>query len=125
MQAGMSFYGELPDSYTLVVNASNAVVQKILANASESLQSKIQNLIDKGVELGKQVDALNEDEREKKTSLEQDIAALREEQNKLIDDYVAATPQFSQLTDIALLAAGLLKGQQLATFLNRTVEMLK
>lgn len=125
MQAGMSFYGELPDSYTLVVNASNAVVQKILANTSESLQSKIQNLIDKGVELGKQVDALNEDEREKKTSLEQDIAALREEQNKLIDDYVAATPQFSQLTDIALLAAGLLKGQQLATFLNRTVEMLK
>ena len=125
MQAGMSFYGELPDSYTLVVNASNAVVQKILANASESLQSKIQNLIDKGVELGKQVDALNEDEREKKASLEQDIAALREEQNKLIDDYVAATPQFSQLTDIALLAAGLLKGQQLATFLNRTVEMLK
>lgn len=125
MQAGMSFYGELPDSYTLVVNASNAVVQKILANASESLQSKIQNLIDKGVELGKQVDALNEDEKEKKASLEQDIAALREEQNKLIDDYVAATPQFSQLTDIALLAAGLLKGQQLATFLNRTVEMLK
>ena len=55
MQAGMSFYGELPDSYTLVVNASNAVVQKILANTSESLQSKIQNLIDKGVELGKQV----------------------------------------------------------------------
>ena len=125
MQAGMSFYGELPDSYTLVVNASNAVVQKILANTSESLQSKIQNLIDKGVELGKQVDALNEDEKEKKASLEQDIAALREEQNKLIDDYVAATPQFSQLTDIALLAAGLLKGQQLATFLNRTVEMLK
>lgn len=125
MQAGMSFYGELPDSYTLVVNASNAVVQKILANTSESLQSKIQNLIDKGVELGKQVDALNEDEKEKKASLEQDIAALREEQNKLIDDYVAATPQFSQLTDIALLAAGMLKGQQLATFLNRTVEMLK
>lgn len=125
MQAGMSFYGELPDSYTLVVNASNAVVQKILGNTSESLQSKIQNLIDKGVELGKQVDALNEDEKEKKASLEQDIAALREEQNKLIDDYVAATPQFSQLTDIALLAAGLLKGQQLATFLNRTVEMLK
>lgn len=125
MQAGMSFYGELPDSYTLVVNASNAVVQKILANASESLQSKIQNLIDKGIELGKQVDALNEDEKEKKASLEQDIAALREEQNKLIDDYVADTPQFSQLTDIALLAAGLLKGQQLATFLNRTVEMLK
>lgn len=125
MQAGMSFYGELPDSYTLVVNASNAVVQKILANASESLQSKIQSLIDKGIELGKQVDALNEDEKEKKASIEQDIAALREEQNKLIDDYVADTPQFSQLTDIALLAAGLLKGQQLATFLNRTVEMLK
>ena len=125
MQSGMSFYGELPDSYTLVVNASNAVVQKILANTSESLQPKIQDLIDKGIELGKQVDALNEDEKEKKASLEQDIAALREEQNKLIDDYVAATPQFSQLTDIALLAAGMLKGQQLATFLNRTVEMLK
>ncbi|MGM9870819.1 MAG: molecular chaperone HtpG [Muribaculaceae bacterium] len=125
MQSGMSFYGELPDSYTLVVNASNAVVQKILANTSESLQPKIQDLIDKGIELGKQVDGLKEDENEKKAALEQDIAALREEQNKLIDDYVAATPQFSQLTDIALLAAGMLKGQQLATFLNRTVEMLK
>lgn len=125
LQAGMSYFGEMPDSYTLVVNVSNPVMKKVMDEASKALSKDIQPLIDKGIDLGKEVDALGQDENEKKGSLEKEIANLREQQHNLINDYVEANPSFSQLADIALLAAGQLKGKQLDAFIIRSVDLLK
>ncbi len=125
IQAGMSFYGEMPDSYTLVVNANNPVVKKVITDSSEAIGAELQTLLDKAAELGKEAEALAKDQAEKKTAIEKEIASLRDQQHKLIDEYAAKKPVFSQLADIALLAAGLLKGEKLAAFINRSVELLK
>ena len=47
---GMNFYGELPDSYNLVVNANNPLIIKI----SDELETSLgQDLKDNGSERGK------------------------------------------------------------------------
>ena len=69
-QQGMSFYGQMPDSYNLVLNTNHPAIQA---------------LVDK---------TEGQDERMK------------------------------QLIDIALLASGQLKGEALAKFVNRSVELL-
>ena len=69
---GMGFYGELPESYNLVVNINHPLIGRVLA----------------------ETDA--------------------EKQKELVH----------QLTDLALLANGLLKGEALSKFLQRSVQMI-
>jgi len=78
-QQGMSFYGNMPDSYNLVVNIAHPKVQALL----------------------EQIKANNDD-------------ANHDELNSKVN----------QLLDIAFLASGLLKGEALAKFVNRSVELL-
>ena len=72
---GMNFYGELPDSYNITVNAENAVIKKILG--------------DTGVKA-----------------------------------FTADNTLLKQVTDLALLANGMLKGKALADFIKRSEELL-
>ncbi len=125
LQPGMSFYGDLPDSFNLVVNVNSPLVKDLTAKATEALAGQIEPLILKADELGKQAEAIPAEEREKKVPLEKEIGDLRDQQHKLIDDYVAATPAFAQLSDLALLAAGLLKGKKLDEFIARSISLLK
>ncbi len=69
---GMGFYGELPESYNLVVNINHPLIRRVL----------------------------NETDAEKQREL------------------------VHQLTDLALLGNGLLKGEALSRFLKRSVEMI-
>ena len=41
IQAGMSFYGEMPDSYNLVLNTEHPVVKRLLDEAKASLNEKV------------------------------------------------------------------------------------
>lgn len=70
---GMSFYGELPESYNLVVNINHPLVGEILNDTDQ------------------------------------------EHQKELVH----------QLTDLALLSNGLLKGEALTNFINRSVKIIK
>ena len=125
MQPGMSFYDQLPDAYNLVVNINSPLVKDLMAKATDALAGQVEPLMLKAEDLGKQVDAIPAEEREKKVPLEQEIGTLRDQQHKLIDDYVAAAPAFSQLSSLALLAAGLLKGKKLDDFIARSISLLK
>ena len=69
---GMGFYGELPESYNLVVNINHPLIGRILNETDESKQKELVH----------------------------------------------------QLTDLALLGNGLLKGEALSRFLKRSVEMI-
>ena len=91
-QQGMSFYGQMPDSYNLVVNTAHPLIQELAAKEKE----------EKGSEEPKK-------ETEVKT-----VYKLEGEDEKI-----------KQLIDIALLASGQLKGEALAKFVNRSVDLLK
>lgn len=133
MQPGMNFYGELPDSYTLVVNTSAAIVESLRDKATDALADSIKPLEEKVnadnarlEELSKNTEKAPEAEVQKqKDELRDAVAKARSEQEEIIGRYAATMPQVRQLIDIALLQAGLLRGRDLSEFIARSFELVK
>ena len=101
-QQGMNFYGQMPDSYNLVVNTAHPLIQELV-----------------GKETSEQV----QEEVEKKAEKEGD-APTKETVIKTVYKLDGEDERLKQLIDIALLASGQLKGEALAKFVNRSVELL-
>jgi len=94
-QQGMNFYGNMPDSYNLVVNTNHPLIQELVAKeTSEQVNEEVEKDGKKETVVKTVYSLANEDERLK------------------------------QLIDIALLASGQLKGEALAKFVNRSVDLL-
>lgn len=133
MQPGMSFYGELPDSYNLIVNTENPVIKRIRESAEAELNARVEPLDktigEKNAEIKSIRDAakdskLTDEQQGKVTELEQAVEHDRKEQNEIIEVYAKSNPLIKQTIDLALLANGLLKGQDLNEFIRRSVSLL-
>lgn len=134
---GMGFYGELPDSYSLVVNTEHPAVKNIIQAATAELEAQVAPLrseIDakndmvtaKRKELeGKKEDKAAADTLNSEISeAEKQVGELRTQQEKIEKQYADAQPKVRQVIDLALLASGLLKGESLAAFIRRSATML-
>ena len=135
-QSGMGFYGQMPDSYTLVLNSDHAVVKAILAdtnaNTAEALKPILSEI--KGLEARKMV--LEAEQKDKKADeitdaqkkdLEEtrnNITAEQKKKSDVLAGYASKNDKVHQLIDIALLQNGMLKGAALDKFLKRTVSLL-
>jgi molecular chaperone HtpG len=135
-QSGMGFYGQMPDSYTLVLNSDHAVVKAILAdtnaNTAEALKPILSEI--KGLEARKMV--LEAEQKDKKADeitdaqkkdLEEtrnNISAEQKKKSDVLAGYASKNDKVHQLIDIALLQNGMLKGAALDKFLKRTVSLL-
>ena len=133
MQPGMSFYGELPDSYTLVVNVKHPLIERIKSDAEKAIGAKVNEQFASlsGAEaalkdLHEQIkDNKPTDEQSAKTKeYEQLMGKEREEIRKTSSDYAFGQPLVRQLIDLALLGSGLLKGKDLSEFVKRSVSLL-
>lgn len=134
LQPGMSFYGELPNSYSLALNTEHPVVKAIIENAESDLKDKVQPLEDKLSDVNKAIAAINDlkkDNKEldetKKNELankEKEAEAIRNDEQKIITEYANSQDKVKQLVDIALLGNGMLKGEALSKFLKRSVDLL-
>ena len=89
LQPGMSFYGELPDSYNLTVNTTHPLVERIRDKATLALSDKVSPIADKidadNAKINAIHDATNgnkptDEQSEELKSLEGSVAASREEQ---------------------------------------------
>ncbi len=134
LQPGMSFYGELPDSYNLVINTSAPLIDKIKERATSDLEAKIQPFQDSIEANNTQIDQLHKDAPEGKLTAEQQkqsdelqesVSKARTEQEAIIKRYASTFPEVQQLIDLALLGNGLLRGKELSNFISRSVELIK
>ena len=144
-QPGMNFYGELPDSYSLVVNTANPVVKDIVELATTSLtdkvapiRSQIEVLNNEISARRKELDELNkkskdsDSDKQKTDQLNKEISErettvgdLRSKEEKEESNYAATQPRIRQIIDLGLLGSGLLNGEALNSFIRRSIEMLK
>ena len=126
MQPGMSFYGELPDSYNMIINTDHPVVKKVITEAEDALKASVMPLETSLADTNTALDAALKDDSKKDeaTALEQKAEEIRNEQEKVISEYAATNDKVKQLVDIALLGNGLLKGEALNNFLKRSVSLL-
>ena len=136
LQPGMAFYGEMPDMYTLVLNQSHRLVADILSGikadalpAVEPVENELKGLNARRDALrqvlkDKKEEELSDSEREEQKKCDDDIHAAEDKRKALLADFAQHRPQVSQLIDLALLQNGLLRGEALARFLQRSVELM-
>ena len=126
MQPGMSFYGELPDSYNMIINTEHPVIKRVMSEAEEALKSSVEPLETSLADTNKTLEEARKDDNKKDeaTSLEKKAEEIRNEENKLISEYASTNDKVKQLVDIALLGNGLLKGEALNNFLKRSINLL-
>ena len=133
LQPGMSFYGELPNSYSLIVNTEHKLIAQVRDNADKEIANIVSPIIAEIDEKNAQITALREENKdgkmndensEKVKSLENDVNQLRAKQNEIISQYAEKQDLVKQLIDLALLGNGLLKGESLSAFIKRSVSML-
>ena len=133
LQPGMNFYGDLPDSYTMVVNTSSVLVGKIRDAATAALADQIKPLEDQVEADNARIEAIRKVEKDGKPDAEQQqqtadlqaaVGKARDRQEELIKEYAATQPVVRQLIDLALLGNGLLRGKDLSEFISRSVSLL-
>lgn len=136
MGGGMNFYGELPDSYNLVVNLNHPLVIKIADDIQNELGTRLQEYNSGRERVKEQIEFLEKDHSMKKaeeiTQVEKDdLEKLRKEletfetaRKELLESYGTGNKVVKQLIDLALLSNNMLRGEDLSTFVKRSVELL-
>ena len=136
LQAGMSFYGEMPSMMNVVLNADHRLVKRVLddmkghtADALAPIEAELKGLHTRHAALEqaqqkKKSDEITQEDRDNLSQCNKDIAAQEEKKTKVLSDYGAGQAVVHQLIDIALLQNGLLKGKALDQFLKRSVELI-
>ena len=136
-QQGMSFYQQMPDSYTLVVNSDHPLVKKVLedtnANTTEKLKPILSELKGQEARLAairaaqdkKKYDEITQEEKDQKAEAEKAVQAEKDKKTAVIAEYASKNSIVHQLIDLALLQNGMLKGEALDKFLKRSVDLIK
>jgi molecular chaperone HtpG len=137
MGGGMSFYGEMPDSFNLVVNTSHPLITKVVEDKTKKLGTELQKLSEelKPVELEKdELDKAMKDKKEEEISVEQKskrddlekkIGDLNKKREETLKNFGKKQPLVKQLVDLALLSNNMLKGEELTRFIKRSVDLIK
>ena len=136
-QAGMNFYGQMPDSYNIVLNSDHALVKKVLedaeANTAESLKPILAEIKGQEARLAvlhqeqgkKKPGEITQEEKDDVHNTEKAISDEKAKRNDIISGYAKNNNIVHQLIDLALLQNGMLKGASLDAFLKRSVDMIK
>ncbi|MBQ2524570.1 MAG: molecular chaperone HtpG [Prevotella sp.] len=136
-QSGMGFYSQMPDMYTIVLNADHALVKKVLedteANTTEVLKPILAELKGQEARLAairqmqdkKKYDELTQEEKDEKSNTEKAVQEQKAKKNGVLADYAKNNSIVHQLIDLALLQNGMLKGAALDAFLKRSVDLIK
>ncbi|RUT78917.1 molecular chaperone HtpG [Ancylomarina longa] len=137
MNAGMGFYGEMPDSYNLVVNTDHALIETILTDKDAKLSDKLTEVKAKlqplfgerdaleALKKDKKEDEVPQEEKDKMTEVQKQITEVNAEKEGLLKGFGKDNQLVKQLIDLALLANNMLKGEELAKFVKRSVDMIK
>lgn len=136
-QAGMNFYGQMPDSYNIVLNSDHALVKKVLedaeANTAETLKPILAEIKGQEARLAvlhqeqnkKKPEEITQQEKDDVHNTEKAISDEKAKRNEIISGYAKNNNIVHQLIDLALLQNGMLKGASLDVFLKRSVDMIK
>ena len=136
-QSGMNFYGQMPDSFNLVLNSDHRLVKEVLNDAQAALTDQLNPIESeiKGQEarlaiLNQQSDKkkpeeITQEEKDDKANTQKAIDEQKAKKQQVISDYAKNNEVVHQLIDLALLQNGMLKGEALDKFLKRSVDLIK
>jgi len=136
-QAGMGFYGQMPDSFNLVLNSDHPLVKKVLDESKSATEEALKPIMSelKGQEARlaairqaqdkKKYDELTQEDKDQKAEAEKAVHEQKDKKQQVLADYAKGNSIVHQLIDLALLQNGMLKGEALDKFLKRSVDLIK
>ena len=136
IQQGMSFYGQMPDMYAVVLNADHPLIKKVLDDTTQKTEAELKPILAELKGLHARQSVLRQQQNDKKPEeitqemkddLETCNKSIREEETKrdnIISSYAKDNDIVHQLIDLALLQNGLLKGDALNQFLKRSINLI-
>ena len=136
LQPGMSFYGEMPDMYNVVLNADHRLIKEVLEGMKgiegdlQPVEAELKGLearrkVLEEAQRGKKPEEITDEQRGELDKCRTDIENEQKKKNDLLSAYGKDNPVVHQLIDLALLQNGLLKGEALTKFLKRSVDLIK
>ena len=136
IQPGMSFYGEMPDMYNLVLNSDHQLIKKVLEEIESASAEKLvpveseiallnlrQNELHKSQE-GKKAEDITTAEKDELNDVEKKLNEQKQQKITVINEFAAENKVVHQLIDLALLQNNMLKGEALTNFVKRSIEMI-
>lgn len=136
IQPGMSFYGEMPDMFSMVLNSDHKLVKQVLDDAESAcaeklvpVESEIAMLKLRETELhkaheGKKDEEFPTTEKDELKDVEQKLTEQKQQKDAIVNEYAASNKIVHQLIDLALLQNNMLKGEALNNFVKRSVELI-
>ena len=137
LQPGMSFYGEMPDMYNLVLNTDSPLIKQVLAHSEEQtaealkpIEAEIRGLSARQAVLRQEQDKkkpeeITQEEKDDLKKCSEDIQEQNRMKNDVLAQYAQSNAQVHQLIDLALLQNGMLKGEALNRFVKRSIDLIK
>lgn len=137
IQAGMSFYGEMPNMFNMVLNSDHKLVKEILADEDKECAEQL-------TPVQKEMDAINEQrndlkkkhegkkdeeiptaEKDELNDLDKKWDELKAQKENIFAGYASKNKIVRQLIDLALLQNGMLKGEALNNFVKRSIDLIR
>ena len=137
IQAGMNMYGNLPDTYTVVVNIAHPLVKQVMETKDGELAAELSTfnaqLAEKEAEKssleklkeGKKEEEVPQEEKDKLQEVNSEISKISNEKRDKLTAFGTNNALAKQLVDLALLANNMLKGESLDKFVKRSIELIK
>lgn len=136
IQAGMSFYGEMPDMFNLVLNTDHKLLKTVLSDEEKNCTASIapiQTEIDvvtnrrndlKKIHEGKKEEEIPVAEKDELSELDKKQDELKKKKEVVFATYASQNKVVRQLIDLALLQNNMLKGESLNNFVKRSIELI-
>jgi len=133
---GMNFYGELPDSFNLVVNVNHPLVIRISEDLNEKEGKRLQDNSKERERLKdeiafmekehgkKKADEISQFEKDDLEKLRKELETVESARKEILEAYGSENKIVKQLIDLALLSNDMLRGEDLSTFVRRSLELL-
>ena len=136
MGGGMNFYGDLPDSFTMVVNSNHPLVLRINTELEKKLSTELAKIDEKIKPLSetkadldkankeKKEEEIKQEDKDRLEELSKKIKDLEDKKDKALKKFGSSNKLVKQIIDLALLANGMLKGEDLSRFVKRSIELI-
>jgi molecular chaperone HtpG len=133
---GMNFYGELPDSYNLAVNPNHPLVVKISDDLKSELGDKLKANDSERKKVKEEVAFMEQEHKKRKAEeisqvekddfekLKKELSDVEKARKEMLEAWGTEKKIVKQLIDLALLANNMLRGEELSTFVKRSVDLL-
>ncbi len=132
-----SFYGNLPDSFNLIVNSNHKIVLNLNKKLHKELEKDLKIIKEEKDKINSEIDALNtlkkdkkeeeipQEEKDKREELNKKISEIENKKRDLLTKFGKKQKLVKQLIDLGLLANNMLKGKSLNKFVKRSIELIE